>query len=150
MSEDMTYEQSEKPNTFNNEEILRYADFWSTLQVGGGHYYDTKIDSQDAAGALTDFVNHTPSDDNHFFIEAMSRHHRTLQQKFTRLCLDWIYFMAQRYEHKADRSMWFDARNEGAGKACSAILEALENTDDSTGKDYPDSVYREHFALAYI
>ena len=45
---------------------------------------------KEMAGEMTDFVNTFSTEPRTEFIQAMANEHRTLQQSFTRLCLDWI------------------------------------------------------------
>jgi len=51
------------------------------------------------------------------FAEAMGRQHRTLQQNFTRLCLEWIRQVGGLQEGQ------YDLRNEASVKVCREIVE---------------------------
>lgn len=55
--------------------------------------------------------------DNKKFANAMLNEHRTLQQDFTKLCLTWLYTLAET-EH-------FDLRNEASVAAGKAVKAAL-------------------------
>lgn len=68
---------------------------------------------------LTDFVNSFSLDKNQFFILAMSREHRTLQQSFSRLVFSWLEFCASEYYRT-------DARNEATKKIASEMIEKFK------------------------
>jgi len=68
-------------------------------------------------GDITDFLN-TFGDKSPDFIEAMSCDHRTLQQSFTRLALQWI-------EHVGSSEYRTDGRNEGSHKVCKKMIRAF-------------------------
>ena len=54
------------------------------------------------------------------FCECMTTEHRTLQQNFTRLCLEWIKTCARDdYRH--------DERNRASHVKCKAIVDAMSN-----------------------
>ena len=50
-----------------------------------------------------------------YFIGAMSREHRTLQQSFTKLCLQWL-------EHVASDKYRYDGRNEDSHELCKDLI----------------------------
>lgn len=57
------------------------------------------------------------------FCKAMSLEHRTLQQSFTRLCIEWLRFCA-------DLEDWqTDPRNEASVRASRIIKKALEDAE---------------------
>jgi hypothetical protein len=63
-----------------------------------------------------------------YFIEAMGREHRTLQQSFTKLCLQWIEYVGHNgYPH--------DGRNEASHQVCHGIVKLfvclLENKSNA-------------------
>lgn len=62
--------------------------------------------AETAVSTMSDFVNNFNSDHKEF-CELMSRDHRTLQQSFTRLCLEWL-------EHVASDNYSTDLRNESS------------------------------------
>lgn len=61
----------------------------------------------DAANAVSNIVNYSGGAGTNAFLEQMSRDHRTLQQSFTRLCLQWLEQVAER-----KGPQFTDARNE--------------------------------------
>lgn len=63
------------------------------------------------------------------FCEAMKSEHRTLQQSFTRLCLEWVKTCASD-EYR------FDGRNEASHHVCKAIVEK----SSADNKDFWDCV----------
>ena len=68
---------------------------------------------------ITDYLNTFNSKEKEF-CEAMSCEHRTLQQNFTRLCLQWI-------EHCASPEYRTDGRNDGSKEVSIRILELWGN-----------------------
>lgn len=73
---------------------------------------------------MTDFVNTFSNDSRKEFVQAMSSEHRTLQQSFTRLCLEWI-------EHCASQDYRTDGRNESSHITCKAMVEAYKEKKDN-------------------
>lgn len=59
--------------------------------------------------------------DNKKFVKAMAREHRTLQQQFTRTCVEWLLDLAEREN--------YDLRNEASVKFAKSIKEQLENAE---------------------
>lgn len=57
---------------------------------------------------------------NEAFCKAMSVEHRTLQQGFTRLCVEWLKVCAS-------DSYRFDARNESSHILAKKMIEAVED-----------------------
>lgn len=57
------------------------------------------------------------------FIQLMSTEHRTLQQSFTRLALEWI-------EYVASDKYRTDGRNEGSHRVCKELLEAFRKQQE--------------------
>jgi len=53
------------------------------------------------------------------FNSLMSREHRTLQQSFTRLCLEWIEYVASENYHT-------DLRNEQSHKISKKLVESFK------------------------
>jgi hypothetical protein len=76
------------------------------------------------AGEMTDFVNTFSNEPRKEFIQAMSNEHRTLQQSFTRLCLEWI-------EHCASQDYRTDGRNESSHTTCKAMVEAYKEKQNN-------------------
>ena len=73
---------------------------------------------KDVAYAMSKFVN-TYLSRNAEFIDEMSREHRTLQQGFTRLCVQWLEYLAT-VEH-------YDLRNEASVSLGKEFVEKIEN-----------------------
>lgn len=73
--------------------------------------------SRRAQGEVSDMLNKFGFD-NKSFCEAMTHDHRTIQQNFTRLCLEWIKTCASDdYAH--------DERNRASHVKCKAIVDAM-------------------------
>ena len=86
--------------------------------------------AKEMAKEMTDFVNTFSSDPRKEFIQAMSCEHRTLQQSFTRLCLEWI-------EHCASADYRTDGRNESTHQVCKAMVQSFkENKDNFNPSEY--------------
>ena len=80
--------------------------------------------AKEMASEMTDFVNTFSSEPKKEFIHAMSCEHRTLQQSFTRLCLEWI-------EHCASQDYRTDGRNESTHQTCKAMVEAYKEKQNN-------------------
>jgi hypothetical protein len=76
---------------------------------------------KDLAEKITDGINPF-SFDKKSFIDAMSWQHRTLQQKFTSLCLAWITYVGG-----ADYRT--DGRNEYSHEQCAKIVKLMKEND---------------------
>jgi len=75
----------------------------------------------DLARRVSKLVNNLlPEDDIEFFVTAMSREHRTLQQNFTRLCLRWFEVLAEMKENN-----YYDLRNEASCELAEAIIQGV-------------------------
>lgn len=59
------------------------------------------------------------------FVERYTRDHRTLQQKFTSLCLAWV-------ETVGSENYTFDGRNEYSHRQCAQIVEFMRKNNIST------------------
>ena len=70
------------------------------------------------AELMAEFVN-TFNSDNKNFVESMAIQHRTLQQAFTGLCLNWFAYLATLNENQ------YDARNEYSVKVAKTIAEKI-------------------------
>jgi hypothetical protein len=79
---------------------------------------------KEMASEMTDFVNTFSNDSKKEFVQAMSNEHRTLQQSFTRLCLEWI-------EHCASMDYRTDGRNESTHQVCKAMVETFKEKKDN-------------------
>jgi hypothetical protein len=73
---------------------------------------------------MTDFVNTYSNESRKEFIKEMSNEHRTLQQSFTRLCLEWI-------EHCASSDYRTDGRNEATHQTCKLMVEAYKEKQEN-------------------
>jgi hypothetical protein len=74
---------------------------------------------------ITDYLNTFNSKEKEF-CEAMSSEHRTLQQSFTKLCLQWI-------EHCASDEYRIDGRNEQSQKIARELLEGFKDKQIKEG-----------------
>lgn len=74
-----------------------------------------------AAQAMSNFVN-PMNHDNSEFIAEMSNDHRTLQQAFTKLCLQWI-------EHVASSDYRTDGRNEQSKQTAERLIKGFADED---------------------
>jgi len=74
---------------------------------------------------VTDYVN-TFNNKGQEFCEAMSCEHRTLQQSFTKLCLNWL-------EHCASDEYRTDGRNEQSKKIAMELLEGFKQKQIKEG-----------------
>ena len=79
---------------------------------------DKQKEIKELVGKITDHVNSFTRDPEDFNI-LMSLEHRTLQQSFTRLCLEWL-------EHVAAEGYRTDGRNEGSHKVSKEMIEAFQ------------------------
>ena len=72
---------------------------------------------------VSDFVNcYNPESDR--FIRLMAGEHRTIQQAFTKLCLQWL-------EKAADEDYQTDGRNEASQSVARELIELWYNADRS-------------------
>ena len=53
------------------------------------------------------------------FCESMTREHRTLQQSFTRLCIEWL-------QTCADAEYRYDGRNEASHEVAKALINSQD------------------------
>jgi hypothetical protein len=86
--------------------------------------------AQHVTAILTSYVN-SFSTDHEYFIKAMSREHRTLQQSATKLMFQWI-------EYAASDDYRFDKRNEATHEICKQIVAKfkIENGYNVKPSDY--------------
>lgn len=75
-----------------------------------------KANGAELARIISDSVN-SYSFDTKGFINQMMNEHRTLQQSFTRICMSWIYALAE--------TPYYDERNEESVMVARQIKEAL-------------------------
>ena len=81
--------------------------------------------ANELAPEIANYVN-TFTDKGEEFCEAMSRQHRTLQQSFTKLCLQWL-------EHCASPEYRTDGRNEQSQKIARELLEGFKQKQVNEG-----------------
>lgn len=74
---------------------------------------------------VSDYVN-TFNDKGNEFCKAMSCEHRTLQQSFTKLCLNWL-------EHCASDEYRTDARNEQSKRIAMELLDCFKQKQIKEG-----------------
>jgi len=92
----------------------------------------TQQEAKILADQMTNFVN-SFGNKNKEFIEAMCNEHRTLQQSFTRLCLQWI-------EHCATDEYRTDGRNEATHKVSKQLVERYQELGEfDFSKDFKPS-----------
>jgi len=73
-------------------------------------------EGKDLADRVSRFINSGTFQGQKAFIHHMSRDHRTLQQGFTRLCVEWI---------KAQSKAKHDQRNQASVELCKEIVETI-------------------------
>lgn len=81
---------------------------------------ELKEKGRNAAIQVSDIVNYSGGQGTDAFLEQMSREHRTLQQSFTRLCLQWLEQVSER-----KGPQFLDARNEASQKITSQMMEGF-------------------------
>lgn len=77
---------------------------------------ELKQQGKEAAQAVSNIVNYGGTGVQGF-LEEMGRDHRTLQQSFTRLCLQWLEQVATR-----KGPMFIDPRNEASQKVAEKLI----------------------------
>lgn len=70
------------------------------------------------SNSITDAIN-SMNFDNSLFNNAMSNEHRTLQQKFTGVCLSWL-------KHVSLENYQTDQRNQASHDKCKKIAEFMD------------------------
>lgn len=84
----------------------------------------------DAVNTLFDLLNGGGSVETKNFIAAVDRQHRTLQQKFFALTVNWLKAMADKKEGQ------YDARNEHSVKLAKEMVKAPSLYFSSDGRDF--------------
>ena len=74
---------------------------------------------KELANEVTNYLN-SFTQKNADFNKAMSSEHRTLQQKFTKLCLSWL-------EHCASDEYYFDGRNEASHEVSKEMVNGFRD-----------------------
>ena len=93
-----------------------------------------KEESNEIAGKMTDYLNTFNSEVFDKFLKSMTLEHRTLQQKFTKLCLMWL-------EHCASEEYRHDLRNEDSHKISNQIVNLFkENNENFNPSEFLRSV----------
>jgi hypothetical protein len=115
------------------EKLLVFKDLASTCNLKNGkklvdtiEYYmanvyekSRKSDGKEAARHIGNFVN-SYGCDMKGFVKQMAIEHRTLQQSFTRLCLEWFKSLSENYKNKC-----FDDRNKASCETAYNIMHML-------------------------
>lgn len=87
---------------------------------------------QDAADTISSLLN-TFSFNHKEFCKAMCDEHRTLQQQFTEMCLQWIRTCAS-------DDYRYDGRNEYSHNMCKEIVTAYDNNHTQTSLEKFDQI----------
>ena len=96
-----------------------------------------KTKEEEIVDELTNGMNLMLFDEKEF-VKAMSKEHRTLQQKFTRLALMWV-------EHLAELDPKFtDARNEASRKTSKHLIECFKACANEDMKNFKPSDFLPH------
>jgi len=82
--------------------------------------------AKEVVNNVTDYLN-SFSNKNKEFIAEMNREHRTLQQSFTKLCMEWL-------ENCASEDYNFDGRNEASHKIASVMVEGFHDAKGTMSK----------------
>jgi hypothetical protein len=86
----------------------------------------TQTQAKEVVNNVTDYLN-SFSNKNKEFIAEMNREHRTLQQSFTKLCLEWL-------ENCASEEYNFDGRNEASHKIANVMVEGFHDAKATMSK----------------
>jgi hypothetical protein len=79
----------------------------------------TQTQAKEVVNNVTDYLN-SFSNKNKEFIAEMNREHRTLQQGFTKLCIEWL-------ENCASEDYNFDGRNEASHNVSKELVEGFRD-----------------------
>ena len=82
--------------------------------------------AKEVVNNVTDYLN-SFSNKNKEFIAEMNREYRTLQQSFTKLCMEWL-------ENCASEDYNFDGRNEASHKIASVMVEGFHDAKGTMSK----------------
>ena len=77
--------------------------------------------TKNVVNVVSDYVN-TMVSPYRTFVQLMSKEHRTLQQRFTQLCVLWI-------EHCASDDYAYDDRNEDSHKLAKKLMKNISDED---------------------
>ena len=86
----------------------------------------TQTQAKEVVNNVTNYLN-SFSNKNKEFIAEMNREHRTLQQSFTKLCLEWL-------ENCASEEYNFDGRNEASHKIANVMVEGFHDAKATMSK----------------
>lgn len=79
----------------------------------------TKVQAKNKADKLSDILNDFSFDEK-AVCEALTREHRTLQQTFTRFCIEWLRTCA-------DDNYQYDGRNISSHKVAKQLIEYADD-----------------------
>ena len=79
---------------------------------------EARIRAKDMVERMSQYMNSMSRGKE--FCEEMGREHRTIQQSFTRLCMNWVEYCA-RDEYQTD------LRNQASKTLCKQIVESVDN-----------------------
>jgi hypothetical protein len=69
------------------------------------------MNEEELAKEMAEYLNRHSSRGPGLFVQEMSKRHRTLQQLFTRVCVEWLYMMANRFDNGT-----YDGRDKDSAK----------------------------------
>lgn len=75
---------------------------------------------EEIAMKIADYINGCKT--SKYFVDGMKNQHRTLQQSFTRVCVDWIEHLALLNGKESD---FYDLRNEASVKFAKRLTETV-------------------------
>jgi len=88
-------------------------------------------DPKEVAKAVSSMVNTFGNQNRKDFIEQMSVEHRTLQQQFTQLCMDWLSHCDGLRQSKQ-----YDGRNEASMNIGNTLFDFMERKEISYNRKY--------------
>ena len=91
-----------------------------TRAAASKYWDDTKETGKKLASTVADYVDDCTR--CKYFIDGMNNQHRSLQQSFTRLCVDWIEHLASLNGKGSD---FYDLRNEASVKFAKRLTETV-------------------------
>lgn len=110
---------------------------------------DLKEQGKKLAREMSDLMSSSSEAGAQGFIEEMNKDHRSLQQSFTKFCLQWIENVAER-----KGPQFIDARNKASQEVCETLMEGWKlHVAQKTGKitvEYNWSVYKPSKWLPFI
>ena len=91
----------------------------------------TDLKPDEIAQVVSSMVNGGGTRANREFIEKMSKEHRTLQQRFTQLCFDWLSHC-----DKLKDTGRYDGRNEASVKIAKKLTDYMDKEDLTSNRHY--------------